>query len=147
MGAGIDGIVTGGDHMVVFGGVAVQVGADVAGDLRPACHRQRAAFAEVVLHIDDDESAHGPTVSRLSPGIQARASTPGPVTRCPARTASGSPGRRGTVAAPAAAVRRVRACAVCGPPGPVRGPRSRRRPPAGAAAAGRAAPALAGPPP
>ena len=67
MGTGIDVVITRGDHVVVLGGMAVQVGTDAPGDLRPACHRQRAAFAEVVLHVDDDESAHGPTVSRPSP--------------------------------------------------------------------------------
>ena len=103
MGAGIDVVVTGGDHMVVFGGVAVQVGADAAGDLRAAGHRQRAAFAEVVLHVDDDESAHGPTVSRLLPGIQhlcahlapghprRRAALPADVGGC----APGDPGKLG----------------------------------------------------
>ncbi len=70
MGTRIHVVIPRGDHMVVVGGVAVQVGADAAGDVRAADHGQRAAFAEVVLHVNDDESAHGPTVSRLLAGIQ-----------------------------------------------------------------------------
>ena len=48
--------------------------------------QERAAFAKVVLHVNDDEGAHGPTVSRLVPGSQ-RSPAPDPVSTESARAA------------------------------------------------------------
>ncbi len=49
------------DYRHVVGG-ARQMGADRPGDVHAAGDRQRAAFAEVVLDVNDDERAHTPTV-------------------------------------------------------------------------------------
>jgi ribosomal protein S2 len=56
--ARVDVIVPGGDDAVVAVAGCGQVLADAAGHRRTAGHRQRAAFAEIVLHVNDDQRAH-----------------------------------------------------------------------------------------
>lgn len=65
----VDVIVLGGDdvRIAVVGG---QVVVDGGRDGVAAGHRQRAAGAEVVLHVDDDQRSHEPT---LSPAYRAAA--------------------------------------------------------------------------
>ena len=53
--AGVDVKVPGRDDLGV---VIPEHGADRGRDGRPAGHRERAAFAEVILYVDDDKRAH-----------------------------------------------------------------------------------------
>ncbi len=54
---GIDMPVLGGHDVVELAVVGVDVLADGPGELRPALDGQGAAFAEIVLDVDDDQGA------------------------------------------------------------------------------------------
>src|ERR1700742_3217056 len=100
---------------VVSGG---QERADGAGYRGPAGDRERAAFAEVILHVNDDERAHGvtlrggttpcPRYGKASPPVPPREAAAGitPL-RCCGRRPWGWPGSRGTAAWRRRAVRRA----------------------------------------
>ena len=77
-------VIAGGDDGVVVIVVRGHVVGDGGGHGPTAHHRERAALAEVVLHVDDDERPHAPyprsaggpgSSSRASGGSSARAAT------------------------------------------------------------------------
>src|SRR5690606_41948874 len=89
---GVDVVVAGGDDVVVGGGA--QVARDRGGDRGATLDGERAAFAEAVLHVDDDQGAQRVTSLRRRsewPVPRGRASAP-PTARTPAPRA----GVRGT---------------------------------------------------
>src|SRR6201999_4510781 len=120
---------------VVSGG---QQRADGAGYRSPAGDRERAAFAEVILHVNDDERAHGVTLrggcplhprnGGLRPPLPLREAAAGLTSlRRWRRRPWGWPGSRGTAAWRRKAARRAPPGAASVPRPAARARRSSRR--------------------
>ncbi|GHH24453.1 hypothetical protein GCM10018780_74860 [Streptomyces lanatus] len=92
MAAGRDVMVTGGHDVLVAGtgGLPDQLG-DGGGHVGTAGHREAASFAEVVLHIYDDQgAAHGRCPSVMDAGVGTVEKVSGPADELPSLETSGA---------------------------------------------------------